>query len=171
MSTPLRVGEWRIPDTGFRLHDELPGRAVPAARVRAPLPPHDPAGDGERRQAVRDVCRLPGDRVREKIADVFTKLCSFKTPSGSSLSIHFLLFPLQNFNATRMKMIKQSHVSGFLITERCWRFVIYSILMTGDPWWTQSEERGSAFSAAGSRTDTTLPRWNICRTIVSRETS
>merc|ERR1719468_1125594 len=60
---------------------------------------------------------------------------------------------------------------GFLITERCWRFVIYSILMTGDPWWTQSEERGSASSAAGSRMDTTLPRWNIYRTIVSRETS
>ena len=57
-----RVG--RQPDTGFRLHDELPGRGVPAARVRAPLPPDDPAGDGERHQAVRDVCRLPGDWVR-----------------------------------------------------------------------------------------------------------
>ena len=37
---------------------------MPAACVRAPLPPDDQKGDGERRQTVRDVCRSPGDWVR-----------------------------------------------------------------------------------------------------------
>ena len=58
-----RVRERRVSDPGVRVHDELPLRALSAARLRAALPPDDPPRHGVRHQAVRDVRRLARTRV------------------------------------------------------------------------------------------------------------